>query len=405
MINERFRNLLYFLITCSLALSFGGCRSRGRLVFADVGPAPETRVSLEQFGLASDYRRFDDDDCGSHVIGYRFVVWLPRDLVAVGFNTSPSCRAHPDERVLDGRARVLLFDTKGNVKARRDIAYDADGGDELVAPGEAGQGPGGTLLFRIEEAAGSKSGVLLLDDSLKDVIRIDRFLERADFYTHELSFQDGFTWSGPRTYDLLEGSKAGETREVTHDWPSGTMDREVGTYGDAFVSCKQELRPGQWVDTNILYGGAHRRCALNVIGLRGDAWSASLPDDQVAEIVGVRADGSAVGIVRAPKAADRLVVWKPTGSAAPLAWFPSGYDTKLIGAADGMERYLGRGEFCESGCRRTGTRWMIFDAKEQKALVDRTTRENSPMALSLDGLHYASFEAGELRIYSLAGGN
>jgi hypothetical protein len=48
---------------------------------------------------------------------------------------------------------------------------------------------------------------------------------------------------------------------------------------------------------------------------------------------------------------------------------------------------------------------MIFDAKEQKALVDRTTRENSPMALSLDGLHYASFEAGELRIYSLAGGN
>jgi hypothetical protein len=183
------------------------------------------------------------------------------------------------------------------------------------------------------------------------------------------------------------------------------MDREVGTYGDAFMSCKQELRPGQWVDTNIVYSGAHRRCTLNVIGVHGDAWSASLRDDQVAEIVGVKADGSAVGIVRAPKVPDRLMVWQSSGSMASLPWFPGGYDTKLVGAADGMERYLGRGEFCENDCERGGTRWMIFDAKEQKALVDRTTRENSPMALSRDGLHYASFEAGELRIYSLAGRN
>jgi len=359
-------------------------------------------VNLKQFGLPANYQRFDDDDCSGHVIVYRFVVWLPRNLVAVGFNTSPSCRTHPDERVLGGTARVIVFDTKGNVKARRDIAYYADGGDELVAPGEAGQGPGGTLLFRIEEAVGSKSGVLLLDDGLNDVTRIDRFLERTDFFTHALSFQDGFMWSGPRTYDLLEGRQAGKTREVTRDWPSGTMDREVGTYGDAFISCKQELKPGLWVDTNIVYGGAHRRCVLNVIGVHGDAWTASLQDDHVAEIIGVRADGSAVGIVRAPKAADRLVVWQPSGAATSLPWFPSGYDTKLGGADSVMGRYLGKGESCESDCERGGTRWMIFDAHEQKALVDRTSRDNSPMALSLDGLHYASFEAGELRIYSIA---
>jgi len=299
--------------------------------------------------------------------------------------------------------RIIAFDTKGNLKAQRDISYDADGGDEIVAPGEAGQGPGGTLLFRVEEAGGSKSGVLLLDDRLNDVTRIDRFLERTDFFTHALSFQDGFTWNGPRTYDLLEGKQAGKTREVTREWPSGTMDREVGTYGDAYMSCKQELKPGQWSDTNIVYGGAHRRCTLNVIGVNGKAWSTSLRDDQVAEIVGVRSDGSAVGIVRAPKAADRLVVWQPSGAATSLPWFPSGYETKLSGADSVMDRYLGKGESCESDCERGSTRWMIFDAYEQNALVDRTSRNNSPMALSMDGLHYASFEAGELRIYSLAG--
>jgi hypothetical protein len=405
MISEKLRALLYIVISCSLALSGGACRSRGQSALTEVQPGPETRVSLAQFGLPADYRRFDDDDCTSHVIGYRFVVWLPQDLVAVGFNTSPSCRAHSVERVSGGLARIMVFDTKGNLKARRDISYDADGGDELVAPGEAGQGPGGTLLFRIEEAGSSKSGVLLLDGNLKDVVRIVRFLERADFFTHALSFQDGFTWTGPRTYDLLDGRQAGKTREVTRDWPAGTMDREVGSYGDAFMSCKQELKPGQWVDTNIVYGGAHRRCVLNVVGVHGDAWSAPLQDDQVAEIVGVRADGKAVGIVRAPKAADRLLMWQSSGAATALPWYPRGYDTKLVGAADGMGRYLGKGEICENDCQRSVTRWMIFDPNEQKPLVDRTTHENSPMALSLDGLHYASFEAGELRIYSLAGRN
>jgi hypothetical protein len=45
-------------------------------------------------------------------------------------------------------------------------------------------------------------------------------------------------------------------------------------------------------------------------------------------------------------------------------------------------------------------RLMIFDRKSQKALTDRSFPKNAWAALSPDGLPYATFEAGELRIYS-----
>lgn len=397
------------LATVSLLLIpiFSGCRSRqrntiDRAVRVEDDGHPVVRVRLAQYGLPTDYTRFDDDDCRAHVIGYRFVVWLPQNLVAAGFNTTPTCRAHPGERVTHGQARVLVFDAQGTLKARRDIAYDADGDDELVAPGEARPGPDGTLLFRIEEAGNSKSGVLLLDEKLNEVARLDQFLEHEDFFTHSLSFQNGFTWNGPRTYDVLQGKKTAKDREVSRDWPVGTMDRQVGSYGDAFMSCKQELRPGEWVDSNVVYAGAHRRCTLNVIDRKGNAWSVPLQQDEVAEIIGVRNDKAVLGIVRGRGLGDRLLLWQPNGQVTSLPWFPKGYDTNMIGATDGMRRYLGRG--MRDGDDKL-TRWMIFDSSEQRALVDRNIVAEAPVALSPDGLHYASLENGELRIYDIAGRN
>ena len=46
-------------------------------------------------------------------------------------------------------------------------------------------------------------------------------------------------------------------------------------------------------------------------------------------------------------------------------------------------------------------RFMIFDRGSQKPLTDRTFAKNAKAAISPDGLRYATFEAGELRIYWL----
>jgi hypothetical protein len=43
----------------------------------------------------------------------------------------------------------------------------------------------------------------------------------------------------------------------------------------------------------------------------------------------------------------------------------------------------------------------VFDRATKTPIADRLFPRNGRAALSPDGLHYASFEAGELRIYSL----
>ena len=152
------------------------------------------------------------DEAPRTIIAYRFVVWLNSEEVVVGFNTSPVSRVAPDHKV-GGSARILIFNVAGALKAKRDIAYLADGYGELVAEGEATAGPGGTLLFRMqsvnldkEGTNESKSGVLLLDANLQDIARIDRFLEQTTFVDHALVFQEGFTLGQSRTYDILDGS-------------------------------------------------------------------------------------------------------------------------------------------------------------------------------------------------------
>ena len=138
-------------------------------------PPPDVRINLSAHGLPQGFFRADADKCAHEIISYRFVVWLDNESVAVGFSTSPNCRVSPDLKV-DGVARLLTFGMTGELKAKRDIPYLADGNGEIVAEGEARPGPGGTLLFRIDSVNldkegrnESKSGLLLLDAKLQDV--------------------------------------------------------------------------------------------------------------------------------------------------------------------------------------------------------------------------------------------
>ncbi|MEO6805823.1 MAG: hypothetical protein ABI209_06725 [Edaphobacter sp.] len=179
MMNGLCRYLSIAVVALFVAGSLTGCkRTRAKEEKPSNESPPDVRVDLLAHGLPSGFFRADaETKCAGEIIGYRFVVWLNNDDVAVGFNTSPNCRQSPDRKV-DGLARVLVFDVRGVLKASRDLPYLADGnGGEIVADGEGKPGPGGTLLFRIESVkidAGheSKSSLLLLDANLKDVARL-----------------------------------------------------------------------------------------------------------------------------------------------------------------------------------------------------------------------------------------
>ena len=235
-------------ITIACAL-FAGCstaRSQGSSVPRDTGPAADVHVPLKIHGLPQTFfQPGADTECSSQIIGYRFVVWLGSQNVAVGFNTSPNCRQSPDREV-GGVLRVLVFDVKGALKATRDLSYLADGNGEVVADGEGMPGPNGTLLIRIESVNldkegrhESRSGVHLLDANLKDVLQLDAFLEQTTLDDHALVFQDGFTISGPRTYSVLDGPAVKEISRRQVDWPVGARDRKFGEHGFAFVLCNQ----------------------------------------------------------------------------------------------------------------------------------------------------------------------
>jgi len=96
-----------------------------------------------------------------------------------------------------------------------------------------------------------------------------------------------------------------------------------------------------------------------------------------------------------------------------LPWIPDRYCGSFEGATADMTRYAA---FASDNCNdvrgllallgvgqnRTDTRrWMIFDRKSKTPMVDRLFPRNGRAVLSPDGLRYATFEAGELRIYSL----
>jgi hypothetical protein len=45
--------------------------------------------------------------------------------------------------------------------------------------------------------------------------------------------------------------------------------------------------------------------------------------------------------------------------------------------------------------------WIVFDSRSRTSIASRVFPKNGRAALSPDGVRYATFEAGELRVYSL----
>jgi hypothetical protein len=407
------RRKLAVMVSCVVGAS--GPFVDGSRAQTDKKLVPDVRIDLSAYGLPSGFFRPDaDTKCAGQIIGYRFVVWLSNQSVAVGFNTNPNCRVVPDRKV-DGTARLLIFDVSGVLKAKRDLPYLADGNGEIVAEGEAMSGPSGTLLFRIESVNldkegrnESKSGVLLLDANLKDVARLDRFLEQTTFVNHALVFQEGFTLTGPRTYSVLDGAPPVETHRWKQDWPIGTMDRKFGEHGLAYILCQQELRPNEYTSSNVVYANAKRRCAMTAEAQDQTVWAVPLKEEGTAAIVGILADGSVAGQINVNgSVAGRLAIWKRDQTTELLPWIPSDFDGSIQSATANMSRYAvfatSDGKLCDSFgkfCSDSG-RWMIFDRRSQSPIVNRVFPKNGRAALSPDGLHYASFESGELRLYSL----
>ncbi len=369
-------------------------------------PIPDTRIDLFPLGLPKGFFS-SRDQRPTTIIGYRFLVWLNPDEVIVGFNTSPSSRVAPDHKV-EGSARLLVFSLNGKLKATRDVAYLADGYGEIVADGEATQGPQGTLLFRIQSVNldqegrnESKSGVLLLDANLKDVARIDRFLEQTTFVDHALVFQEGFTLGQSRTYDILNGAHPLQTRRWQQDWPIDARDRRFGEHGLAYMVCKQQLKPNEYVSTGIVYAGAKQRCKMIVESENQSTWEVSLKDGETAVIVGLLADGSIVAQVSGPGKGDnggQLVLWKKEKPAELLPWIPIEDCGAVESTTTDMSRYAA---FATCDDRSETGRWIVFDRRSQAPIVNRLFPKNARAALAPDGLHYAAFESGELHIYSL----
>jgi hypothetical protein len=387
----------------------------------DIGPIPSVRVPLNADGLPEDFFQSGaETKCSNQIFGYRFVVWLGSENVAVGFNTSPCFRRSPDRKV-DGILRILVFDLKGKLKASRDLPYLADGNGEVVADGEATAGPENTLLVRIQSVnldsdgrQESKSGVRLLDASLKDVAQRDLFLEQTTFVDHDVVTESGSPFGGGHTVSILGGAGLKEIASRQVDWPAGAMDRKFGEHGFAFMVCGQELRPGEYTNTSVVNAGAKFRCTLNALGENDNAWTASLQDGETGSIVGLLADGSVVGQIHGKNSdRDRIVIWRKGAQPEALPWLPPQFDGTIDTATRDLARYatfatndahpcnaIGRvfGTPCDEG---GNGRWFIFDSSSQSPIVSRVFPKNGRAALAPDGLHYASFEAKELRIYPL----
>jgi hypothetical protein len=130
-------------------------------------------------------------------------------------------------------------------------------------------------------------------------------------------------------------------KEITHrqvDWPTGSMDRKFGEHGFAFMSCGQELRPGEYNSTNVVHAGAKFRCALNTQGEDGSVWTFPLQDGETAALVGLLADGRVGGLVHSRgRNGTRLVVWKKEGQSRVLPWLPSQFEGNIGDALKGPE--------------------------------------------------------------------
>lgn len=386
--------LLFLFSACSLTSADSSRRTQ-----IDNRGTPGVQVRLAEFGLPAGFFEPNSDRCRSEIIGYRFVAWLGDEHVVVGFNLSPSCRG-ANGRKVDGLARLLVFDKRGRLTAQRDLPYLADGYGELVAEGEAGPGPAGTILFRMQSVnldpqgrSESPSSVLLLDADLREVKRIDQFLEQTTFVNHSLVFNDG---KGPNSYLTIRGLDASEATHWERTWPTGTMDRRFGEHGVAYALCEQELRPGEFVSTNIVYAGAQRRCNLVVENDDGESWSSAAPVSGAISIVGTLADGAVVGQVGGGTSSSKLLRWSKDGGVEDLPWVPAGSCGTIRNGTQDMSRYL---VLASKGC--SSGQLYVFDRQSREPLVESAFAANARADLSTSGSHYATFESGELRIYAV----
>ena len=369
---------------------------------------PPVRVALAQYGLPNDFFVLGaDTKCAGDIIGYRFVAWLGDERIAVGYNMSPNCRVSHNVKVA-GLARLLVFDGQGRLEAKRDLPYEADGEGVIVADGEASAGPGETLLFRIEEAGSAKSGILLLDTELQDVVRIDRFLEQTTFAEHALVFQEGFTFGDTRTYDVLNGHPPKQVEKWEENWPVGTFSRNFGQRGLAYMLCSQEVRPGKYTRSAMIYAGARERCTLHKQNFDRTEWSAQLNDGETVALTGVLADGGVVGQINERKGVPgKLMRWEKDGKAESLPWLPARLHGDVNDGTADMSVYsafaVEESRNCadlDPDCSPVG-RLLVFSKDRSTPLVDRAFARNARAAVSPDGTRYASFESGEFRIYKL----
>ena len=164
------------------------------------------------------------------------------------------------------------------------------------------------------------------------------------------------------------------------------------------MTCEQELRPNGLQFDRRCYAGARQRCTMHAEGDDGN-WQVGLQDGENAQIIGILADGGVAGQVSMKESkAGQLVIWKKDQTTELLPWIPKDYCGSVQSTARDMSRYAA---FASCDDRSDYGRWMVFDRKSQAALVNRRFPKNGRAALSPDGSRYASFESGELRVYSL----
>ncbi len=221
------------------------------------------------------------------------------------------------------------------------------------------------------------------------------------FVDHALVFQEGFTLGQSRTYDILNGSPPLRSARWQQNWPIDARDRKFGEHGLAYMTCEQELKPSEYVSTGVVYSSAKQRCKMSVEGENHNIWEVPLKDGETAVIIGLLSDGSVVAQITETekgKNAGQLVLLKKGKPNEILPWIPPQECGSVESATADMSRYAA---FATCKDRRNTGRWIVFERSSPTPIVDRRFPKNARAALSPDGLHYATFEAGELHIYSL----
>lgn len=192
-----------------------------------------------------------------------------------------------------------------------------------------------------------------------------------------------------------------QTKRWQQDWPIDVRDRRFGEHGLAYMVCQQELKPSEYVSTGVVYAGAKQRCKMTVEGENQNTWELSLKDGETAVIVGLLADGGVVAQISGTEKgnnAGRLVLWNKDKRAESLPWIPREECGSVESSTTDMSRYAA---FATCDDRSDTGRWIVFDRRFPTPIVNRLFPKNARAALSPDGLHYATFESGELHIYSL----